>query len=43
MKTEIDVLKQLLGLELSDEKTEIYEKYKKCFLEKNAHTNLISN
>ena len=42
MNTEVNLLKELLGLELSDEKTEIYEKYKKFFLEKNAHTNLIS-
>ena len=42
MNTDVNLLKELLGLELSEEKAEIFEKYKACFLSKNAHTNLIS-
>lgn len=42
MNTEIDLLKELLGLEMSDKKKELFEKYKTCFLAQNAHTNLIS-
>lgn len=40
--TEADLLKELLGLELSEDKMKVFEKYKTCFLSKNAYTNLIS-
>mgnify|MGYP001470585805 CR=1 FL=1 len=39
---EIEILKQELGLELSKEKVALFILYKEKFLEKNAHTNLIS-
>lgn len=36
------ILKQVLNINLSDEKIEIFNKYEQIFLQKNAHTNLIS-
>lgn len=42
MKERQELLEKLLGLKLSKGKTEMVEKYMAFFLEKNAHTNLIS-
>jgi len=42
LNTDADLLKQFLGLELSEKQIELFEKYKSCFLEKNAQINLIS-
>jgi len=41
-KEQIEILKKNLYIKLSEEKIEIFEKYMAFFLEKNAHTNLIS-
>lgn len=41
-KTQMEILKQVLNLELNDAKTELFNKYERIFLEKNSHTNLIS-
>lgn len=41
-ETQIKILKDLLDIELSPDKIEVFKKYKKVFLEKNSHTNLIS-
>lgn len=41
-ETQIQILKDLLDIDLSLNKIEVFEKYKKVFLEKNSHTNLIS-
>lgn len=41
-KTQIQILKQALNLELNDDKIELFNKYERIFLEKNSHTNLIS-
>jgi len=41
-ETQIQILKQKLDIDLSDSKIEIFNKYEKTFLEKNAQTNLIS-
>lgn len=41
-ETQIKSLKDFLDIDLSQNKIEIFEKYKKIFLEKNSHTNLIS-
>lgn len=41
-ETQVTILKDLLEIDLSQDKIEIFENYKKVFLEKNSHTNLIS-
>ena len=41
-ETRIEILKKTLNIDLSDAKIELFNKYEKLFLEKNAHTNLIS-
>lgn len=41
-KTQIKSLKDFLDIDLSQDKIEVFEKYKKVFLENNSHTNLIS-
>lgn len=41
-ESQIKSLKDFLDIDLSQDKIEIFEKYKKVFLEKNSHTNLIS-
>ena len=41
-ETQILILKKDLNFDFSEEKIKIYAKYKEFFLEKNAHTNLIS-
>lgn len=40
-KTQLDAIK-MLGIELSEEKIELFEKYEKAFIEKNSRVNLIS-
>lgn len=41
-ETQIKSLKDFLDIDLSQDKIEVFEKYKKIFLENNSHTNLIS-
>lgn len=41
-KEQIEILKKSLEIELSKEQSELFDKYEKCFLKKNALTNLIS-
>lgn len=41
-ETQAQILKQQLDINLSDDKIELFNKYEGIFLEKNAHTNLIS-
>lgn len=41
-KAQIEILEKNLNIKLSEEKIKMFEKYMTFFLEKNAHTNLIS-
>lgn len=41
-EAQIQILKQKLDIDLIDDKREIFKRYEGIFLEKNAHTNLIS-
>lgn len=41
-KTQIEIIKQKINLEINNEKSNIFENYAEFFLEKNLHTNLIS-
>ncbi len=41
-ETQVQILKQKLEFDLSEAKIKIYSKYEDFFLQKNAHTNLIS-
>ena len=41
-KNDAEILKRVLNIELSEDKIELFTLYIKKFLEKNAHTNLIS-
>lgn len=41
-ESQTEILKNALNIDLSDDKIELFNKYEKLFLEKNAHTNLIS-
>ena len=41
-KEQIDILKNTLDIDLSEEKIALFKKYTELFLEKNTHTNLIS-
>lgn len=41
-KKNVEILKSLLNIDLSNDKIELFNEYERIFLEKNAHVNLIS-